>query len=569
MKTSAKISNENGIVDIKFDIFEAVWGYWLSDNLSLLADSRNNSLRLLSFIDGKEKTLADISKDNLDILAKSDIYKLNYLLGDDYSVIYKKEPIDVTGKFIEAIEAQSKGRNKTAIECYQEVLQANPNNYRAQGLLGRCLRIEGRIDEAQEAYNKAVELAPNSPEAYCNLGILFQKNNNENKAQEYFLKAIEVDNFYCNALVKRATWLLNNDRNNAEIFIYNLRLSAVYQDVVAAQNYLKKYYEEKGYDRNSYSDEETSIFGDFADYKLQKKLKLIESSISNGAYGIAFRYIKEVLELKLDNSSKKIIDSWCNAKSRRCVNDLQNFNDNNLSDIFDKLLNKASESHNDELLEFVKPIVAKHCSERTINPKEDIKKEEIVTIEDEKVEKTTLPEQNLSTVKNEAVESPKTIVKQEDSSETTENVKKLDTKGVSLNNNYKSPIKGVDPLTIQEFFMIVLFEVMRSGDIDESEKRFLSELKKQLNISGKDYSKMYSHIQEQININGVDKPKEEKFNPQRIFRNLCKAAWRDGVLADSEKKLLLYACKIFKITEEEFKEILVDTRNQRLEKNKT
>ena len=132
---------------------------------------------------------------------------------------------------------------------------------------------------------------------------------------------------------------------------------------------------------------------------------------------------------------------------------------------------------------------------------------------------------------------------------------------VALNANYKSPVKGVNPVTVQEFFMLVLFEVMRDGDIEEPEKKFLNNLKTFLKISDADYGKMFNHVARQVAVNGkLDKGAEGKFNPKRVFRNLCKAALRDGVLADSEKKILIAASKIFKISDKEFKAMLLEAK---------
>ena len=148
-------------------------------------------------------------------------------------------------------------------------------------------------------------------------------------------------------------------------------------------------------------------------------------------------------------------------------------------------------------------------------------------------------------------------------SESTLPQQKIDTKGVELNKNYKSPVKDVKPVTIQEFFMLVLFEVMRDGDIEDQEKKFLNNLKTFLKISDEDYDKMFNHISKQIAISGkLDKGKEGKFNPKRVFKNLCKAALRDGVLEDSEKRVLIAASKIFKIEEQEVKKMLIEAKNK-------
>lgn len=532
MKTSAKISVQKGIFKVSFDLFEAVWDYLLYDNISLLADYKKNNIKLFSFFTGKEKTMADISKDNLEELSKSQLFELNYSLGDIYTTVYKKDSIDITGKFIEAIDAQFLNRNQTAIECYKNVIETNPNNYRAYNLLGRCFRNEGNLDKAYECYQKAIELSPDSPEIHCNLGVLFQKEGKEDNAQTEFSKAIELDNFYCNALVKRAEWLLNNDPENKELAIYNLRISAVHQDVTSAQNYLKEYYEKNNLNRNSYTDKEIAIFNDFADYKIQKKLKIIESAINNGAFGYALKNITEILDKSSETSAKNIIATWCNNRAQRCVKRLSVFSLDNLINEYNNIIKSTPAQQEDFFLN--------NENKRVVN-------------------RQSYPKTNIESPQREET-SPKEPVHTKDQYATP-----IDTKSISLNSNYKSPVKGVNPLTVQEFFMIVLFEVMRDGEIAEAEKKFLADLKNQLKISGKDYSKMYYHIKEQITKAGVDKPTVGEFNTKRVFKNICKAAWRDGILEESEKKILLYARKIFNITEQEFKDFLYQAKQQAYE----
>ena len=158
------------------------------------------------------------------------------------------------------------------------------------------------------------------------------------------------------------------------------------------------------------------------------------------------------------------------------------------------------------------------------------------------------------------VSPPKPVLVSEKSSAKTDSETSKEN-NIKLNDKYKSPVKGVNPVTVQEFFMLVLFEVMRDGDIEDSEKKFLNNLKSFLKISDSDYGKMFNHVAKQVAVNGkLDKGAEGKFNPKRVFRNLCKAALRDGVLADSEKKILIAASKIFKISEKEFKAMLLEAK---------
>ena len=910
MKTTAKVNVQDEIIKIDFDLFEAVWGYLLADNISIMADSDNKKIELFSFASGKEQTHSDISADNMEALAKCNFLELNYSLGDQFTAVYKREPIDVTGKFIDAIDAQFKRKHSTAIECYKAVVEANPNNYRAFGLLGRCYRTDGKMDEAYECYKKAIELAPDSPEAYCNLGVLFQKEGDEQKAQAAFYKAIEADNFYCNALVKRAAWLLENNPESSELKLYNLRISAVHQDVTSAQNHIKAYMEKMGYDRIEYSDKETALFEDFADYKLQKKLRNIESCVNNGAFGAALKNMQEVIESSKGTSAENLVAGWCHIRAKRSSKRLGESVNKEVYEELNKLVESTPELSDDELLKTVQEAelkldeersrsdnaaepVVQHLTKESINTAKPVTQEESEAAiakmenkvdeygdyyqpiagpaekeltEDEKDE--VLAEQELLGVDNDIpapapvsapvqdhksyavkestpvsapvtapivekpveedntdaetnvdlmtgiddipapkpvssnvdlmtgiddipapkpvssnvdlmtgvddipapkpvvsnvdlmtgvddipapkpvvsnvdlmtgvddipapkpvvsnvdlmtgvddIPAPKPVVSNVDlmtgvdntpapisvveaepalkpkttaelmaemdntglpaesepslrpkttaelmaeaknsdapaevepmlkpmstaelmseannseapaevepmlkpmstaelmaeaknyklptesettlmpkstaelmaeaknatmppkpvlsekaasdsaqTSQTPAPEKKIDTKGVALSENYKSPVKGVKPVTIQEFFMLVLFEVMRDGDIEEPEKKFLNNLKEFLKISDSDYDKMFNHVGTQIAISGkLDKGKEGKFNPKRVFKNLCRAALRDGVLEDSEKKVLIAASKIFKLEEQEVKKMLVEAKNK-------
>jgi uncharacterized tellurite resistance protein B-like protein len=145
-------------------------------------------------------------------------------------------------------------------------------------------------------------------------------------------------------------------------------------------------------------------------------------------------------------------------------------------------------------------------------------------------------------------------------------IRRPDTKGIELSKDYKSPVKNVKPVTIQEFFMLVLFEVMRDGNIEKSEENFLKTLKNQLKISDNDFMKMFNHVKNQVKTVGYKK-EEGSFNPKRLFKNLCQAAWRDGVLEESEKQLLLKVCKGFGIPGGEAKKIMMEAKKMVDEQN--
>ena len=626
MKTSATVSVNNGVLEIKFDIFEAVWGYLLFDNIGVLADSKTNALKLLSFATGKEQTTVELSKSDFEKLSESKSVVLNFALGDENTAVYKFDGgIDTTGRFIEAIEAQFAGKNATAIECYKAVLETNPVLYRAYGLLGRCLRAEGNPDKAFDCYKKAIDLAPWSPEAYCNMGVLHQKNGEEEQAQNLFERAIDADNFYTNALLKRAAYLLKNSPEEYELRLINLRLSTTLNDVAAVQQHIKAYMEKMGYDRVAYSDKETALFGDYANPKLQQKLKKIEGFIINGAFQAASTAIIDVLAFSKGTSAEKKVAGWCHERALRMRNRLgEGINDRLFREIV-KILEETPSAENlraqaeaDAKAEAAE--AAKHIDKEAA---EAARKAAIAAIENDvskdgdytqaiagPVEKELTEEERANSLAEaafieEAVEmpapapvsqlAPELVEEAPAPVEAAPSVEDYINEGPApaapvssveayvnegpapaapspaensaeelpkpvLSNDYKSPIKEVKPITIQEFFILTLFEVMRDGEIEEGERQFLSQLKNGLKISDTDFNKMFVYVRNKVKASGVESGEKGKFDIKRIYKNLCKAAWRDGVLEESEKKILVMVSKLFRFSGEETKKMILEAK---------
>ena len=661
MKTSATVSVNNGVLTIKFDIFEAVWGYLLFDNIGVLADSKTHTLKLLSFSTGKEQTSVELSKNDFEMLSESKKVILNFMLGDDNSAVYKFDGgIDITGRFIEAIEAQFAGKNATAIECYKAALEANPALYRVYGLLGRCQRAEGNNDKAFECYKKAMDLAPWSPEAYCNMGVMHQKNGEDEQAQNLFKRAVDADNFYCNALLKRAAFLMEKSPEDYELRLINLRLSATLNDVAAVQQHIKTYMEKMGYDRVAYSDKETALFGDYANPKLQQKLKKIESFVCNGAFQAASNAITEVLAFSKGTSAEKKVAGWCHERALRMRNRLgEGINDRLFKEIA-KILEETPSEENlraqaeadakAEAIEAAKHIdkeAAEEASKAAIASMENevsddgdykqaiagpIEREiteeekadslaEAAFIEDaaelptaepvaqpepESVEEAPAAVETVSSVENYINEGPAPVAPATSAeayvnegpapaapttsveayinegpapAAPTTSVEAYINEGPApaapaapekayedeapkpvLSEDYKSPIKEVKPITIQEFFMLTLFEVMRDGEISENERAFLTQLKNGLKISDADFNKMFTIVRNQVKAAGTENKEKGKFDYKRIYKNLCKAAWRDGVLEESEKKILVFVSKLFKFSGEETKKMILEAK---------
>jgi len=114
------------------------------------------------------------------------------------------------------------------------------------------------------------------------------------------------------------------------------------------------------------------------------------------------------------------------------------------------------------------------------------------------------------------------------------------------------------PLTGQEFFSMVVLEIMRDGQIEPAEQDLLKKLKSALNVPDQMFSKMFNNVRRQLAGVELSEGLRERFSHQRLFRNLCQAAFRDGVIEESEKKILGFACKAFGISSEEFKRIITE-----------
>ncbi len=114
------------------------------------------------------------------------------------------------------------------------------------------------------------------------------------------------------------------------------------------------------------------------------------------------------------------------------------------------------------------------------------------------------------------------------------------------------------PLTGPEFFSMVLLEIMRDGQIESAEQELLKKLKAALNVPDQLFMKMFNNVKRQLAGVELSGGLRERFSHQRLFKNLCGAAFRDGVLEESEKKILGFACRAFGISSEEFKRIIAE-----------
>jgi Flp pilus assembly protein TadD len=72
---------------------------------------------------------------------------------------------------------------------YQAALDLNPDNYRANLLLGRLLAMQDRPKEAEPLLQKAVKLDPQSADAHKFLGNVYTVLGDEEKARRELAEA--------------------------------------------------------------------------------------------------------------------------------------------------------------------------------------------------------------------------------------------------------------------------------------------------------------------------------------------------------------------------------------------
>ncbi|GAB4267100.1 MAG: hypothetical protein Kow0029_01360 [Candidatus Rifleibacteriota bacterium] len=119
-------------------------------------------------------------------------------------------------------------------------------------------------------------------------------------------------------------------------------------------------------------------------------------------------------------------------------------------------------------------------------------------------------------------------------------------------------IAGHSPLTKLEFFSLVILEIMRDGQIDPPERKIVAKLKEVLELTDEQYRETINSIRAQVCANPFVEREPKGFQPERLFKNLVRAAARDKVIEESEKKILVFASKAFGISSEDVNRIIAE-----------
>jgi tetratricopeptide (TPR) repeat protein len=130
--------------------------------------------------------------------------------------------------------AQQEGTRNEAIERYQSVLRANPENRLARLGLAEAQRAQGRTLDAIQAFTALVERDPNEPRYHVRLGQLYGSLGDLTRARMYFERAHALGPSNREAVTSLAILGDVQDRPQDAVRYYE-ELLKLYPDDVSAQ----------------------------------------------------------------------------------------------------------------------------------------------------------------------------------------------------------------------------------------------------------------------------------------------------------------------------------------------
>ncbi len=112
------------------------------------------------------------------------------------------------------------GEAARGIELLERATAVDPNYAEAYHNLGVVLRDAGRLQEAVAAHRRMLEIAPDDAEGYNDLGIVLRKMDNTAGAEEAYRRAIELRADYADAHYNLGNALLHQDKVEEAIHSY-------------------------------------------------------------------------------------------------------------------------------------------------------------------------------------------------------------------------------------------------------------------------------------------------------------------------------------------------------------
>ena len=104
-----------------------------------------------------------------------------------------------------------------SLECYQEIAEMDPKNYRALYNMGISLFSLGKHDEALIRFDEALKVKPDYKYCYYNIGLVYEEKGLLQKAYNAYKRALELDsNFSYAKEAKRSVETRIKNTSNEE-----------------------------------------------------------------------------------------------------------------------------------------------------------------------------------------------------------------------------------------------------------------------------------------------------------------------------------------------------------------
>lgn len=151
----------------------------------------------------KLSNLKNISKSGLSRKRKRQLNKLDKIFPEELSKFTSQSEGKILSELIDerriellnetGIELLEKGEYEKACECFENIIEINPNIREAWVNKGISLENLGKFDEEISCYNTALEKDENYAIAWYNLGIAWNNKGEDVNAWGCFVKAHEID----------------------------------------------------------------------------------------------------------------------------------------------------------------------------------------------------------------------------------------------------------------------------------------------------------------------------------------------------------------------------------------
>lgn len=117
--------------------------------------------------------------------------------------------------FEKATECLQNDENEKAIELFDEIIKAEPENIHAYNGKGSALMQAGRFDEAEEVFGHSLNISEENVMAYLNKAILSRRKGDYETALGYCDRAVEIDPSIRNVFIGLRQDIFDDARQSA------------------------------------------------------------------------------------------------------------------------------------------------------------------------------------------------------------------------------------------------------------------------------------------------------------------------------------------------------------------